>query len=44
MLSPNANATLEAAMIDSPSTVVGRTPACAASQPPGSAPRNVPAG
>ena len=43
-LSPNANTTLVTAISARPTSVVGRTPARAASQPPGSAPRNVPAG
>ncbi len=44
MLSANANATLAADITASPSSVVGRTPAFAATQPPGSAPRSTPAG
>jgi hypothetical protein len=43
-LSANAKATLDADMTPRPSNAVGRTPARAASQPPGSAPANVPAG
>ena len=44
MLEANANTTLAATIIPSPSSTVGRTPTRDAIQPPGSAPMNVPAG
>ena len=40
----NANTTLAKVISASPSSTVGRTPARAASQPPGSPPANVPTG
>ena len=44
MLFAKANASEDAISVVRPSTTVGRTPMRAVSQPPGSAPRNVPAG
>ena len=44
MLFAKANASEDAISVVSPSTTVGLTPMRAVSQPPGRAPRNVPAG
>ena len=44
MLFAKAKASEDAISVARPSTTVGRTPMRAVSQPPGSAPRNVPAG
>ena len=44
MLGANAKASEDAISVDRPTMTVGRTPIRAASQPPGSAARNVPAG